>query len=157
MIRRFCRSLVAGLTVLAVVTVPSLANIRLSTGRASSVVTEATAINLKATDLSTSMHWAISPPGKASKASKALAEKTVACLKKVGPVSPDPFGTKGVIGGVILADVSSPTYYDKAATLTQLPSASSEVVFLTKASGAVGDLSTIARSGSLACFTTQLV
>ena len=72
-------------------------------------------------------------------------------------MSPDPFGTNSVIGGVILADVSSPTYYDKAATLTQLPSASSEVVFLTKASGAVGDLSTIARSGSLACLTTQLV
>ena len=78
MIRSFCRSFVAGLTVLAVVTVPSLANIRLSTGRTSSVASEATAINLKASDLSTSMHWAISPPGKASKASKALAKKTVA-------------------------------------------------------------------------------
>jgi hypothetical protein len=136
---------------------PSLANLRLPAARPTSVVAEANAINLKVTDLSSSLHWKAAPPGKSSKAVAALAVKTLACLKKVGPVSPDPFGTIGKSGGTVLADISSPTYYDKAATLTQLPSASSEVVFLTKASGASTDLSSFARSGSLACLTAQLV
>jgi hypothetical protein len=61
-----------------------------------------------------------------------------------------------VIGGVVVVDVSSPTYYQKG-SFTQLPSASSEVVFLTTASGAVTDLSTISRKPSLACLTAQLV
>ena len=140
-----------------VLALPALASPRSPASGRSSIATEATAVNLKVTDLSPSMKWAAAAPGKSSKAQVALAEKTVACLKKVGSVSPDPFGTRGVSGGVVEADVSSPTYYDKAASLTQLPSASSEVVVLTTASGARTDQATIARSGSLACLTAQLV
>jgi len=136
---------------------PSLAHVPLPATGPSSVVAEANAINIKPTDLSTSLHWKAAPPGKSSKAVAALAVRTLTCLKKVGPVSPDPFGTIGKSGGVVVADISSPTYYDKAATLTQLPSASSEVVFMTKASGANTDLSTFALSGSLACLSAQLV
>ena len=136
---------------------PALANPRSPAGAGSSIAAEAKAINLKVTDLPTSIHWAASPPGKSSKAEVALAEKTVACLKKVGPVSPDPFGTRGLSGGIVEADISSPMFYDKAASLTMLPSASSEVVFLTTASQARTDQATIARSGSLACLTAQFV
>jgi hypothetical protein len=160
MTQRLHRGLSGGLAVLtagSLLAAPSLANHRLPANRASSVVSEAKAINLKVADLSSSLHWATSSPGKSSKAEATLAAKTVVCLKKVGPVSPDPFGTTGKSGGVVLADVSSPTLYDKASTLTQLPSASSEVVFVTKASGATADLSTVGRSGSLVCLTAQLV
>jgi hypothetical protein len=154
------RGVPGGLALLSVgslLALPSFANLRLPARRASSVVAEAKAINLQAADLSSSLHWASAPPGHSSKASAALAQKALACLKKVGPVSPDPFGTVGKSGGVVLADISSPTYYDKANSLTQLPSASSEVVFLTKAALADSDLATIAHSGSLACLTAQLV
>jgi len=123
----------------------------------SSVVAEAKAINLKLADLPTSIRWVAASAGTTSKAQVALAQKALACLKKVGPVSPDPFGTTGRAGGSVLADVSSPTWYDKASTLTQLPSASSEVVFLTTSTTTRSDLSTIGRSGSLACLTAQLV
>jgi len=147
----------AALAASSVLALPVLASPRLSDSGRTSIGAEATAINLKVTDLSSSIHWAASAPGRSSKAIVALAEKAVACLKKVGPVSPDPFGTRGVTGGVVEADVSSPMFYDKAAALTQLPSASSEVVFLATASGARTDQATIGRSGSLACLTAQFV
>ncbi|MGO8725000.1 MAG: hypothetical protein ACLQRM_20070 [Acidimicrobiales bacterium] len=160
MLAKLHRNLAGGFAVLAAglaVALPSPARLGLPAARSSSVVAEAEAINLKVTDLSPSIHWVSASAGKTSKAAAALAVKTIACLEKVGPVSPDPFGTRSVVGGVVVADVSSPTYYDKAATLTQLPSASSEVVFLKTASESLTDLSTIARSGSLACLTAQLV
>jgi hypothetical protein len=159
MIRHWYRFLAGGSAVLAAgsaCALPSLANVRLPSRASITILAKAKAINLKVTDLSTSIKWVIAPPGKSSKAAAALANKTVACLKKVGPVSPDPFGTRSVIGGVVVVDVSSPTYYQKG-SFTQLPSASSEVVFLTTASGAVTDLSTISRKPSLACLTAQLV
>jgi hypothetical protein len=160
MIRQLHRNIATGLAVMAagaVLALPASASLRLSPKRSSSVVTEAKAINLKVTDLSSSIHWVSAPAGKTSKAAAALAVKTIACLKKVGSISPDPFGTRSVVGGIVVADVSSPTFYDKAATLTQLPSASSEVVFLKTASETLTDLSTIGRSGSVACLTAQLV
>ena len=160
MARKLPRNIAGGFAVLAagaVLALPSPASFRLPSAARSSVVGQAQVINLKATDLPSSIHWATSPASKASKASDALALKTLACLKKVGPVSPDPFGTRSVVGGIVEADVSSPTYYNKASTLTQLPSGSSEVVFLKTSADALTDLSTIGRSGSLACLTAQLV
>ena len=154
------RVLPKGLAVLsagAVLAFPTLARVPVSAARTSSVVAEAQAVNLKVTDLSTAMKWKAAPPGHSSAAVAALAAKTLSCLKKVGPVSPDPFGTTGKSGGVVLADVSSPTFYDKASPLIQLPSASSEVVVLSKTSAAVSDLSTIGRSAALGCLTAQLV
>jgi hypothetical protein len=160
MAQRLHRVLTAGfaaLTAGSLVALPSFGNLVLPSVRSSSVGAEAKAINLKVTDLSSSLHWATSAPGHSSKAEAALAVKALACLKKVGSVSPDPFGTTGAVGGVVAADLSSPSFYDKAFTLTQLPSASSEVVFLTKASGATADLATIGRSGSLGCLTAQFI
>ncbi|MGD0944799.1 MAG: hypothetical protein ABR972_11075 [Acidimicrobiales bacterium] len=157
MVRRLHRNIAGGFAVLAagsVIALPS--SLRLPVREASSVVAEADAINLKATDLSASMHWLSAPPGKSSKASTALADQAVACLQKVGPVSPDPFGTRTLIGGVVLADVSSPTYYEKGSSI-ELPSASSEVVFLTTTSAAAADLSTFGRGSALACLTAQLI
>jgi hypothetical protein len=160
LMRRFLYlSLAGGLALLAsssIFALPSLAAGRLPAG-AVSPVTAAKAINIKVADLPTSIHWLAAPAGTSSKAQVALAQKALACLKKVGPVSPDPFGTIGKAGGSVRADVSSPTWYDKASTLTQLPSVSSEVVFLNSAAAARSDLSTIGRSGSLACLTAQLV
>jgi hypothetical protein len=158
--RRFLYlSLAGGLAFLAsssVLALPSSAAGRLPAGPVSPV-TAAKAINIKVADLPTSIHWLAAPAAPSSKAQVALAQKALACLKKVGPVSPDPFGTIGKAGGSVRADVSSPTWYDKASTLTQLPSVSSEVVFLNSATAARSDLSTIGRSGSLACLTAQLV
>ena len=159
--RRFLYSTIAGgLALLAAgsaFALPALAASRAPGGAASSVAAEARAINLKAADMSTSLKWVAAPPGQSSKAEEANAARALACLKKAGPVSPDPFGTTGHAGGIVLADVSSPTWYDKASTATQLPSASSEVVFLSTASAASTDLSTIGRTRSLACLTAQLV
>jgi len=160
MAQRFHRILSGGLAVLgagAVLALPTLAKLPVTAGRASSPVAQAQATNLKVTDLSTAMKWKAAPAGHSSASVAALAQKTLACLKKVGPVSPDPFGTTGKSGGVVLADVSSPTFYNKASPLIQLPSASSEAVVMTKGSGALSDLATIGRSGALSCLTAQLV
>jgi hypothetical protein len=161
MMRRFLHlSFAGGLALLAsgsALALPALAASRAPAGARSSVVAEAKAINLKAADLSTSIRWVAAPAGKSSKAEAALAQKALTCLKKVGSVSPDPFGTTGKTGGAVLADVSSPNWYDKASSLTQLPSASSEVVFVNSAAAARSDLATIGRGSSLACLTAQLV
>jgi len=53
-------------------------------------------------------------------------------------------------------DVSSPTYSEKSSTLTHLPSASSEVVFLKTAPGALADLAGVGRKSSIACLATQM-
>jgi hypothetical protein len=160
MAQRFHRSLSGSLALLgagAVLAFPTLAKLPVSSAKASSTVAVAQVINLKVTDLSTAMKWKAAPAGHSSAAVAALAAKTLACLDKVGRVSPDPFGTTGKSGGVVLADISSPTFYNKASPLIQLPSASSEVVIMSKASGALADLATIGRSGALSCLTTQLV
>jgi hypothetical protein len=160
MAQRLHRVLTTGFALLtagSLVALPSFSKLALPNLKASSSPSEAKAINLKATDLSTSLHWATAAPGHSSKAEAALSAKALGCLKKVGSVSPDPFGTTGAVGGVVSADVSSPSFYDKASTLTQLPSASSEVVFMTKSSGASADLATIGRSGAPSCLLAQFI
>jgi len=117
---------------------------------------KAKAINLKVSDLPTTTRWATSPAAASPKAELAVGKKAVACIKKGGPVSPDPFGTSGVTGGVVVVDVTAPTYFQKGATLTHLPSATSEVVFLKTAPEALADLVAIGRGPSLACLAAQL-
>lgn len=143
------------MVVLAVITVLA-APVVAQDGRSVSVVSEARAINMKASDLPSRVHWTAAPAAASSKAVVALAEKTVACLKRVGKVSPDPFGTRGLSGGEVEADISSPTYY-QSSSFTQLPSASSEVVFLTSAAAARADQAIVAKPAALACLTTQFV
>jgi hypothetical protein len=133
-----------------------MANLRLLSGGQSSVAAEAKAINMKLSDLPASIKWATSQPVASPKAELALGKQAVACVAKGGSVSPDPFGTSGVIGGPVVADISSPTYFEKSATLTRLPSASSEVVFLSTASGALADLVAVGRKSSLVCLATQM-
>jgi hypothetical protein len=117
---------------------------------------KAKAINLKVSDLPTTIRWATSPAAASPKAELAVGKKAVACIKKRGPVSPDPFGTSGVTGGVVVVDVGAPTYFQKGRTLTHLPSATSEVVFLKTAPEALADLVAIGRGSSLACLAAQL-
>jgi len=133
-----------------------MANFRQLLSGASSAAAEAKVVNMKVSDLSPSITWATSQPVASPKAEKAVGKQTVACMAKGGPVSPDLFGTSGVTGGVVLADVSSPTYFEKSATLTHLPSASSEVVFVTTPSGALADLVAVGRKSSLVCLGDQL-
>ncbi len=128
---------------------------RLGAG-SSSVVAEAKAINLKVSDLPTSIKWATAKPTASPKGEAALGKQAVACIAKGGPVSPDPFGTSGVVAGTVLADVSSPTYFEKSQTLTHLPSATSEVVFLKTAPAALADLAGVGRKASIACLATQM-
>ena len=158
---RYWYRLVAGgfagaLAVGSVFALPSMGNFRQLSGGSSSVVAQAKAINLKVSDLSASIKWATSEPVASPKGELALGKQAVACMAKGGPVSPDPFGTSGVTGGVVLADISSPTYSEKSSTLTHLPSASSEVAFLTTASKALADLAAVGRKSSIACLATQM-
>ena len=160
MIRSFYRLVAGGfagaLAVGSVSALPSVANLRQLPGGSSSVLAQAQAINMKMSDLPASIKWATEKPTATPKAEAALGKTAVACIAKGGPVSPDPFGTSGVTGGVVLVDNSSPTYFEKSATLTQLPSASSEVVFLKTPAGALADLVAVGRKTSLACLATQL-
>ena len=140
----------------SVSSLPSTANFRQLTGGSTSVVAQAKAINMKVSDLPASIKWATAQPAASPKGESALGKQAVACIGKGGPVSPDPFGTSGVTGGVVLADISSPTYYEKSSTLTHLPSANSEVVFLSTTSGALADLVAVGRKSSIACLATQM-
>ena len=133
-----------------------MANLHRLAGGSSSVVAEAKAINMKVSDLPTSIKWATAQPTASPKGEAALGKQAVACIAKGGPVSLDPFGTSGVVGGTVLVDVSSPTYSEKSSTLTHLPSASSEVVFVKTAPGALADLAGIGRKSSIACLATQM-
>jgi hypothetical protein len=135
---------------------PSMANLHQLSGGSSSVLAQAKAINMKVSDLPASIKWATSQPVASPKAELALGKEAVSCVAKGGPVSPDPFGTSGVTGGVVVLDISSPTYSEKSATLTHLPSGSSEVVFLTTASKALADLVAVGRKSSPACLAAQL-
>ncbi|MGD0984062.1 MAG: hypothetical protein ABSA65_09645 [Acidimicrobiales bacterium] len=158
---RSCYRLVVGgfagaLALGSVSALPSMANLRQLPGGASSVAAEAKAINMKVSDLPTSIKWATAQPAASPKGEAALGRQAVACIAKGGPVSPDPFGTSGVTGGTVLVDVSSPTFFEKSATLTHLPSASSEVVFLNSASGTLADLAALGRKASIACLATQM-
>ncbi|MGD0440404.1 MAG: hypothetical protein ABSB52_07220 [Acidimicrobiales bacterium] len=144
------------LTVASASGLSTIANLRHVSGASSSVTAEAKAINMKVQDLSASIKWAVEQSSATPKGEAAIAKQAVACLAKTGPVSPDPFGASGVTGGVVLVDVSSPTYYEKSATLTHLPSADSEVVFQKTASGALADLAAVGHKPSLVCLGDQL-
>ncbi len=154
--RLVARGFAGALALGSISALPSLANLHRLAGEPSSVVAEAKAINMKLSDLPASIKWATEQPSATPKGEAAIAKHAVACLAKGGPVSPDPFGASGVVGGAVLADVSSPTYFEKSQTVTHLPSASSEVVFQKTASGALADLAAVGRKLSLACLGVQL-
>jgi len=160
MIRLWYRVVAGGfagaLVVGSVSALPSTTHLRQVSGGSSTALAQAKAINMKVTDLTTTIKWATEQPSATPKGEAPLGKTAVACIAKGGPVSPDPFGTSGVTGGVVLVDNSSPTYFEKSATLTHLPSASSEVVVLKTGAGALADLGAVGRKASLACLATQL-
>ena len=70
-------------------------------------------------------------------------------------VSPDPFGTVGKPSGDVTADVSSKVFAIKG-SVTGLPSASSEVVFVSTTKQALADLVAFGTSHAQSCVTTLM-
>jgi hypothetical protein len=124
-------------------------------GAASSPSSTAAAINLRSGDLSARITWASSPQPRNDKAEDQAGTKAVACLDRAGAATKDPFGTSGVTGGAVLADVRSPQFYDKASSLTQLPGANTEVVIVKTAREASQDLAAVRQKAVLPCLAAQ--
>ena len=116
--------------------------------------TKASEINLHSSDLPTSAHWSSTP---APPSQVALGKTAVSCMKAGGgagaKVSPDPFGTVGKASSDVTADVSSNVFGIKGSA-TGLPSASSEVVFVTTAGQALNDLAAFGTSHVQSCEAT---
>lgn len=118
---------------------------------------KAKAINIKDSDMPSSTKWASTPQTPYNKAETAAGKKAIACIDKSGAVSGDAFGTSRITGGEVVVDVRSDQYYEASATLTELPAANSEVVFLSSAGDATKDLNAFERKSSLSCLGAQLV
>ncbi|HTX00742.1 MAG TPA: hypothetical protein VMD59_18320 [Acidimicrobiales bacterium] len=124
-------------------------------GPSSGAAAEAAAVNISSADLPSSVKWASSPQSPNNKAENAAGRTATACLDRAGAVTKDPFGTSGMTGGPVLADVRSPQFYDKADSLTQLPAANSEVVVVQSSHDATEDLAALRRHSSLVCMAAQ--
>lgn len=120
----------------------------------SSDAAKASQINIRSSDLPTSQHWSSSPTPLPQ---VALGKIAVSCMKAGGgagaKVSPDPFGTVGKPSGDVTADVSSKVFGIKG-SVTGLPSASSEVVFVATATQALSDLAAFGTSRVQSCEAT---
>jgi hypothetical protein len=121
----------------------------------SSAAGEARAIDLTVGDLPSSIKWASAPQAGSNKAETAAGKTAAKCLQRLGAATDDAYGTTGVSGGTVLADVKSPQFSDKADTFTQLPAANSEVVIVASAKDATSDLAAVAKKGALDCFGAQ--
>lgn len=115
----------------------------------------AKAINLMASDLPSSVTWVSSPQAANNKAENAAGRVAASCVKKAGAVTDDAYGTSGVTGGPVLADVKSPQFSDKANAFTQLPAANSEVVIVSNGKDATADLAAVGTGKGLACLEAQ--
>ena len=116
-------------------------------------VARAKAINLRASDLPSSMHWTSSPVGKPTKAVAAAQVKAASCLRAAGAGTGDPFGASGRIGGSVLADVLSPQYSEKGSP--GIPAANSEVVVVASAKAAAADLHAVTTAAGRRCIAAQ--
>ncbi len=116
-------------------------------------VARAKAINLRASDLPSSMHWTSSPVGKPTKAVAAAQVKAASCLRAAGAGTGDPFGASGRIGGGVLADVSSAQYSEKGSP--GIPAANSEVVVVASAKAAAADLHAVTTAAGRRCIAAQ--
>jgi hypothetical protein len=117
---------------------------------------KASQVNIRSSDLPKSADWSSTP---APPSPVSLGEKAVACMKSGGgpgaKVSPDPFGTVGKPSGDVTADVSSKVFGIKE-SVTGLPSASSEVVFVSTTKQALADLVAFGTSHVQSCVTTLM-
>ena len=116
-------------------------------------VARAKAINLRASDLPSSMHWTSAPVGKPTKAVAAAQVKAASCLRAAGAGTGDPFGASGRIGGGVIADVSSAQYSEKGSP--GIPAANSEVVVVASAKAAAADLHAVTTAAGRRCIAAQ--
>src|SRR5580692_9540664 len=106
-IRRIGVMLALGLCISSLVSVGSVA------ARAPDAAL-AKALNMTRADLPHSRTWASSPQTPNTAAETALGVKAVECVRASSAtgakVSTDPFGTTGIVGGSVTADVQSPSF-----------------------------------------------
>lgn len=146
------RAWLAGLALLGAVPLASgAAEVPTSKPARPTPVRQAERINLKASDLPSAMRWASKPAGARTAAARAAGRAAASCLRALGAAGADPFGTSGTVGGTVLADVSSPQFSNAADKLTGLPGANSEVVVVSSAKLALGDLAALHRPRALSC------
>lgn len=124
----------------------------------SSDATLAKTLNMTRAELPQPTTWTSTAQTPNTPAETALGVKAVACVRAGSgagaKVSADPFGTTGVVGGTVTADVQSPEFAVKGAS--GFPSASSEVVMLKSAAQASNDLSAFASPSTRGCFASLL-
>ena len=120
---------------------------------ASTATAEATAINLRPSDLPSSVKWSTAPQAALNKATRAAAKTAAACLRAAGAASGDAFGALGQAGGIVLADVRSPQITEKGSI--GVPAANSEVLVLNSAAAADKDLAAVARHAAISCLAAQ--
>lgn len=127
---------------------------RLAAGRAKrSPAAQAKAINLRASDLPSSLRWTAAPLGKPTKAVAAAQVKAASCLRAAGAATGDPFGASGRTGGSVLADVASPQFSEKGSP--GIPAANSEVVVVASAKAAAADLHAVTTVAGRRCVAAQ--
>lgn len=118
----------------------------------------AASMNVTMGELPTSTAWVSTKAMPRPTAETTQDEQTITCMKKAGGaaarISSDPFGTVGVPGGVVTADVTSPSFSPKSST-DGLPEVSSEVDMVTTAAQATSDLAAFATQATLACFAHE--